>query len=187
MIRWVPRTAIGDRLFALKFFYGAKIPFTDKRLPAFKDPGYGDIVVFLSPFYQEPGLAVKLFNPVVHTLSLGFLTVDPQPKFYVKRCIALPGDMVQIKEKNVYVNSIPQRGWWPEEHADLSIIPPGDDLINRRDYFGPVTVPENAYFMMGDNRDESYDSRFWGFVYRDQIYARAVFRIIPFSRIGPLR
>jgi signal peptidase I len=183
----VPTITIGDRLFALKFFYGAKLPFTDARLPAFRDPNYGDIVVFLSPFYREPGLAVKLFNPVVHTLSLGFLTIDPQPKFYVKRCIALPGDVVQIKNKNVYVNNRLQRGWWVEYHVDPTVIPPGDDLINHRDYFGPVTVPVNAYFMMGDNRDESYDSRFWGFVYRDQIFARAVFRIVPLARFGPLR
>ena len=183
----IPTIDIGDRLFAMKFIYGAKIPLTNRRLPAVRDPGHGDIVVFQAPFYEKPNILVRIFNPMVYTLSLSFVTIDPQPKFYVKRCIGLPGDVVQIIGKNVYINGEQQRGWWPEFHSDPTIFPPGDDLINRRDYYGPVTIPEGTYFMMGDNRDESYDSRFWGFVERHDIYGKAFLKVWPLREIGILR
>jgi signal peptidase I len=183
----VPTIDIGDRLFAMKFFYGAKIPMTSWRLPAIRSPRRGDIVVFEAPFYDEPNVLVQIFNPVVHTLSLGFTSLDKQPKFYVKRCIGVPGDVVQISGKKVYINGELLQGWWPDYHKDPEIIPPGDDLINRRDYFGPATVPENAFFMMGDNRDESYDSRFWGFVERGDIYGKALIRVWPLRDMGILK
>ncbi|UCB47024.1 MAG: signal peptidase I [Spirochaetota bacterium] len=182
-----PTIEIGDRLFAYKFFYGAKIPFTDKRLPPIRPPRRGDIVVFLAPFYETPGIAVQLFEPAIHLLSLGFITIDPQPKFYVKRVIGVPGDEIEIIGKQVYVNGSQQEAWWPEYHSDSRIIPEGRDKKNRRDYFGPVQVPDGKYFMMGDNRDNSYDSRFWGFVDRNEIYGKAAFRLWPFGRAGLLK
>ena len=182
-----PTIEIGDRLFALKFFYGGKVPFTRQRLPAVRDPKYGDIIVFLAPFYEDPGIVIRLIEPVVHILSLGFFSVDPQPKYYVKRVIGLGGDMVEIVGKKVYVNGRPQEGWWPEYHADIRVIPSGKNGSNQRDYFGPVQVPKNSYFMMGDNRDSSFDSRYWGFVDRNDIYGKAFFRLWPPDRMGLLR
>ncbi len=181
-----PTIEIGDRLFALKFFYGAKIPFTRHRLPAVRDPRHGDIVVFLAPYYENPGIAIRLLEPVVHILSLGFISLDPQPKYYVKRVIGLPGDEVEIIGKRVYVNGMVQQGWWPEYHADIRIIPAGGTSADQRDYFGPVRVPEGSFFMMGDNRDSSFDSRYWGFVDRNEIYGRAFFRLWPPGRAGVL-
>ena len=182
-----PTIEIGDRLFALKFFYGAKIPFTGRRLPAVRSPGRGDIVVFLAPYYEDPGVLVRIVDPFVHILSLGFITVDPQPKYYVKRVIGLPGDEVEIVGKRVYINGKRQEGWWPEFHADKRIVPAGEDPSNRRDYFGPLVVPKSSYFVMGDNRDSSFDSRYWGFVDRKEIYGRAYFRLWPIGRFGVLR
>ena len=178
-----PTIEIGDRLFAYKFFYGAKIPFTDKRLPPIRPPRHGDIVVFLAPFYETPGIVVRVFEPAIHLLSLGFITIDPQPKFYVKRVIGIPGDEIEIVGKWVYLNGNQQEGWWPVFHSDGRIIPSGKDEKSRRDYFGPVQVPEGKYFMMGDNRDESYDSRFWGFVPEENIIGRAEFIYWPFNRM----
>ena len=183
----VPTIDIGDRLFAMKFFYGAKIPLTGRRLPAIRAPRHGDIVVFQAPFYEKPGILVQVFHPVVYTISLGFISIDPQPRFYVKRCIGVPGDVVHIIGKKVYVNGVHQEGWWIEHHSDPTLIPPGEDLINQRDYYGPVTLPEDSYFMMGDNRDESYDSRFWGFVLRRDIYGKAFIRVWPLKDMSALR
>ena len=183
----VPTIDIGDRLFAMKFFFGAKIPLTDRRLPSVRDPRHGDIVVFQAPFYEKPNTFVQVFNPLLYTISLGFLSIDPQPKFYVKRCIGIHGDVVQIIGKKVYINGTLQQGWWPLHHKDPTLIPPGDDLINQRDYYGPATVPEDYYFMMGDNRDESYDSRFWGFVQRGDIYGKAFIRVWLLRDMGVLR
>jgi signal peptidase I len=183
----IPTIEVGDFIVASKFIYGAKIPFTNKRLPAVRDPRRGDIIIFLAPYYDPPNIVIQLFTPVVYTLTLGFVNIDPQPKFYVKRCIGLPGDEIEIINKEVYLNNKPMKGWWPEYHADPEIIPPGDSLMNNRDFYGPVVVPKGQYFMMGDNRDRSNDSRFWGFVDRNEIYGKALFRYWPPGRMGLLK
>ncbi|MFW6137885.1 MAG: signal peptidase I [Spirochaetota bacterium] len=182
-----PTIQIGDFIVASKFLYGAKVPFTDWRLPDVRDPSKGDIVIFLAPYYETPNIVIQIFNPVVYTLTLGFVNIDPQPKFYVKRCIGLPGDVVEIVNKEVYVNGKEIDGWWPKYHADPQVIPPGDSLMNNRDFFGPIEVPENSYFMLGDNRDRSNDSRFWGFVKRNEIYGKALFIYWPPGRMGVVR
>ncbi|MDD2582885.1 MAG: signal peptidase I [Desulfuromonadaceae bacterium] len=131
--------AIGDHLLVNKFIYGTKIPFVDKRILTLRDPRRGDVVVFEYP--EDPS------------------------KDFIKRVIGVPGDVVEGKDKKVYVNGKLYVN--PHEvHKEKDIIP---KEMNPRDTFGPVTVPANSYFMMGDNRDRSYDSRFWNFVRRDQI------------------
>jgi signal peptidase I len=183
----IPTIEVGDFIIASKFIYGAKIPFTKKRLPSVRDPRRGDIIIFLAPYYDPPNIFVQMFTPIVYTLTLGFVNIDPQPKFYVKRCIGLPGDEIEIINKNVYVNGKPLEGWWPELHTDPEIIPPGDSLMNHRDFYGPIIIPEDSYFMMGDNRDRSNDSRFWGFVERHEIFGKSLFRYWPPRRMGVVR
>jgi signal peptidase I len=131
--------AIGDHLLVNKFIYGTKLPFSDKRLLTLRDPRRGDVIVFEYP--EDPS------------------------KDFIKRVIGTPGDVIEGKDKKVYVNGKPYEN--PHEvHKEKDIIP---KEMNPRDTFGPVKVPPNSYFMMGDNRDRSYDSRFWGFVSRDKI------------------
>jgi signal peptidase I len=131
--------AIGDHLLVNKFIYGTKLPFSDKRLLTLRDPRRGDVIVFEYP--EDPS------------------------KDFIKRVIGTPGDVVEGKDKKVYVNGKPYEN--PHEiHKEKDIIP---KEMNPRDTFGPVKVPPNSYFMMGDNRDRSYDSRFWGFVSQDKI------------------
>lgn len=130
---------IGDHLLVNKFIYGTKIPFTDKQVLTLRDPQRGDVVVFEYP--EDPS------------------------KDFIKRVIGLPGDVVEGKDKKVYVNGKLYEN--PHEvHKESEMIPKEQ---NPRDTFGPVVVPENSYFVMGDNRDRSYDSRFWKFVRRDQL------------------
>jgi signal peptidase I len=183
----IPTIEVGDFIIASKFIYGAKIPFTKKRLPAVRDPRRGDIIIFLAPYYDPPNIFVQMFTPIVYTLTLGFLNIDPQPKFYVKRCIGLPGDEIEIINKEVYVNGKLLDSWWPEYHVDPEIIPPGDSLMSNRDFYGPIIIPEGSYFMMGDNRDRSNDSRFWGFVERHEIFGKSLFRYWPPNRMGIVR
>jgi signal peptidase I len=131
--------AIGDHILVSKFIYGTKIPFSDKRILKIRDPRRGDVIVFEYP--EDPS------------------------KDFIKRVIGTPGDEVEVKEKKVYINGMPYEN--PHEvHKEKELIPREQ---NPRDNFGPVKVPENSYFVMGDNRDRSYDSRFWGFVKNSKI------------------
>jgi len=130
---------IGDHLLVNKFIYGTGIPFAGKQFFALRDPHQGDVIVFEYP--EDPS------------------------KDFIKRIVGAPGDVVQGINKHVYVNGKLYRN--PHEiHKEKDLIPKDQ---NPRDTFGPVKVPEGSYFVMGDNRDRSYDSRFWGFVKKEKI------------------
>ena len=144
--------AIGDHLLVSKFMYGTKIPFVDKRILTIRDPRRGDVIVFEYP--EDPS------------------------KDFIKRVIGVPGDVVEGKEKKVYVNGKLYEN--PHEvHKEKDIIP---KEMNPRDTFGPITVPAGSYFVMGDNRDRSYDSRFWKFVRLDQIKGLAFIKYWSWDR-----
>jgi len=115
----------GDFLFASKFIYGAKVPFIEYRLPAVRKPRKGDIVIFKFPGDEKTD--------------------------YIKRCIAVAGQTVEVVDKIVKVDGIPLK----EDYAKFKPDYP-------RRHYGPQVVPPGHIFVMGDNRDNSYDSRFWG-------------------------
>lgn len=142
----------GDFILGNKFVYGAKIPLLPIHLPAFDDPEPGDIVIFKFPR-----------NPEVN---------------YIKRCVAVPGQTVEIRNKLVYVDGVLIEDPEHSKHTDAR-VKPQSSLDGIRDNYGPVRVPDGQYFMMGDNRDNSFDSRFWGFVPRSNVMGRAM--IVHFS------
>ena len=148
----VPTLLVGDYLLVNKFIYGIRNPFTNKVWIPVSKPKRWDIVVFIFP--QDPS------------------------KDYIKRVVGLPGETVEIINKKVYINGevleTPHAIW------DDSAVPLARG--SPRDNFGPVVVPENSYFVLGDNRDHSYDSRFWGFVTMDALRGKAF--IIYFSWEG---
>ncbi|HEX9022397.1 MAG TPA: signal peptidase I [Geobacteraceae bacterium] len=134
---------IGDRLLVNKFIYGIKVPFTDRRILKLRAPERGDVIVFEFP--------------------------PDRSKDFIKRVVGVPGDVVMIRNKQVHVNGIPYHD--PHElHKDAEVLPAAR---SPRDNFGPVRVPAGDFFVMGDNRDRSYDSRFWGFVTYPEIVGRA--------------
>ena len=161
---------IGDHILVNKFLLGTPvdIPFTNInlfRMPGLRKPQRGDIIVFKYP-------------------------EDPKRDF-IKRVVGVEGDIIESIDKNVYVNA--RRIVEPYvQHVDKDIKPRAAD---RRDNFGPMLVPKGSAFVMGDNRDQSYDSRFWGFVDASQIKGKAVIIYwswdsdktwVRFNRIGRL-
>jgi len=136
---------VGDFLFVNKFEYGPKIPFTDIRLPGLHDPRRGDVIVFQFP--QDPS------------------------KDFIKRCVATEGQTIEIRSKQVMVDGKPLNEPYAI-HTDPNVRPAGYDY---RDNFGPLTLGEHQLFMMGDNRDNSNDSRYWGPLPMKLVKGRALF------------
>jgi signal peptidase I len=140
---------VGDHLFVDRFIYGNASALERKLLPS-REIERGDIVVFRSPE-----------NP----------TVD-----LVKRCIGLPGDRIEVVSKRLLINGQEARDLDFAIHRDAYTFPKREGLSSargNRDFFGPFVVPEGHYFFLGDNRDNSHDSRFWGSVPRHYIKGRA--------------
>ena len=155
---------VGDYLMVDKFTYGGKIPLTNIRVPGFRKPKVGDIVVFWDPSGPMPTFWDKLF----------FWRKEKNIRL-IKRCVAVGGQTVEVRDKQLYVDG--KRVVEPYiKHID-PIMLPGD--VSPRDNFGPITVPKGAYFMMGDNRDNSKDSRFIGVVTFDRVIGTP--RLIYFS------
>jgi signal peptidase I len=153
-----PTLLVGDYLLVNKLAYGIRNPFTNKIWIPLGKPQRGDVAVFIYP--QDPD------------------------KDYIKRVIGLPGDRIQIINKKLYINGhitqIPPPSDDPE--APQAVYREPEITPTERDNFGPAVVPQDAYFVMGDNRDRSYDSRFWGFVSLEALKGRAF--IIYFSWAG---
>ena len=134
---------IGDHILVNKFIYGVKLPFIRTTLIPIKKPKRGDIVVFKFP-------------------------EDPK-KDFIKRVVGVAGDVVEIKDKQVFINGKPENH--PHGvHTDPHVIP---GRLQPRDNLGPITIPADSLFVLGDNRDHSYDSRFWGFVDLRKVKGRA--------------
>ena len=173
----------GDHLFVNKFIYGLRVPYTGKRVFRFREVHRGDVVVFRFPAESKDN--------------------QHYGKDFIKRAIGLPGDTIEIKDKRVFVNGQEQaepftqfednflypgpqdllsdpekfQELWGRRRADRS--PAGENI---RDNFGPVVVPPGSYFVMGDNRDRSYDGRFWGPLPDANLKGRAWLLYLPFRR-----
>jgi signal peptidase I len=186
---------IGDHLFVNKFLYGARVPFSGRRVLPLRRPKRGDILVFEFPVDDPTEL---------HCGSVQY------GKDFIKRLIGEPGDKIEVRQGRVILNDQPlgeehpyavhderyiepvsphakdltparYQQIWQEHHLDMELS------NNERDFFGPVVVPPDSYFMMGDNRDHSCDSRYWGPVPEKYVKGNAWFLYWPPSRMGAAR
>lgn len=162
-----PSILEGDRILVNKLAYGLKVPFTTWHLARWSEPGRGEIVVF-----NSPADGIRL----------------------VKRVVGLPGDEVLMIDNRLYINGKPMQ-YGPLDSGTINVLQPSEQpshgyaneqlgdkrhpvmstpaIIGAQRTFGPVTVPQGEYFVMGDNRDNSNDSRYIGTVKRDQIVGRS--------------
>ena len=136
---------VGDHIFVNKFLYGYHVPYMKGRVLQFSTPKREDIIVFVFP--EDPS------------------------KDFIKRVIAVPGDTLEIREKVVILNGEPLK----EKFTRFSDRNTMNGIVRGKDNMPPVPVPKGKYFVMGDNRDRSYDSRFWGFVDEEAIVGKALF------------
>ncbi|MEO8295779.1 MAG: signal peptidase I, partial [Gemmatimonadota bacterium] len=162
---------IGDFLFVNKALYGAEVPFTGKHLPAFREPHRGDVLVFDS--VEQEGMKI------------------------VKRLIGMPGDTLAMEDGDLYrngkrvdepyaVRGDPAKSEEPMQRAKMrrwqvEHLVGRDPATYQPDLhdWGPIVVPADSFFMMGDNRDSSYDGRYWGFLPRVNVKGRPL--IVYFS------
>lgn len=135
----------GDCLLVEKLTLGAKLPFIGWRLPALQPPEVGELLVFKYP-------------------------LDPE-RTYIKRCLAVAGQVVEIRDKVVYVDGARQPDPPFSKYVDARIFPA---TIAKRDNYGPVEVPSGSIFVVGDNRDNSRDSRHWGVLPQDLVVGRVL-------------
>jgi signal peptidase I len=173
----IPTLLVGDWLFVNKLVYGPHIPFTRVNLPGYADPERGDVVVFVSPF--QPDLAQQ--------------GEDATPTL-VKRLVGMPGDTIYMREGVLHINGqarpqgaafatnprgdgteySPLMDW--QHRIELNGTrfgpPPGTPKL---DHWGPLLIPQDHYFMMGDNRYQSKDSRYWGVVPRANVRGKPMF------------
>jgi signal peptidase I len=177
----------GDHLFVTKFIYGMPVPFSDgQRFFKMTSVKRGDIVVFRCP--PEALSALERESNV--------------NKDYIKRCVAVGGDKIEIKDKKLFVNDVMLEEPYvvyndPQTFQNFNLFSNDEEYQSAwaggkfttipfsfvRDNFGPVTVPEGHYMMLGDNRDQSFDSRFWGPLEDKYIKGRALVIYWPLNRI----
>ncbi len=144
----VPTLQVDDRLIVDKVSYH------------FKDPQRGDIIVFMPP----DEASVVCTGPQA--------SQQHSKDAYIKRIIGLPGDTVEVKQGQVFINGKPLKEGYVAEVPDYQ--------------YGPRTVPQGSYLVLGDNRNNSCDSHYWGFVPRDNIIGRAIVRFWPLNRVGEI-
>jgi signal peptidase I len=149
-----PTLLEGDLILVNKFIYGAKVPFTNIRLPAFSLPKRGDVVVFIYP--------------------------EDRKKDFIKRLVGLPGETLEIKNGTIYINGAPLL----------------DTVFNQRYYYNrgdfategqKIIVPADSFFVLGDNSASSKDSRYWGFVPRQNVLGKALIIYWPLNRIRVIK
>jgi signal peptidase I len=153
-----PNLLVGDHLLVNKFVFAPTATPVERALLPMRDIVRGDVVVFKFP--EEP------------------------ERDFIKRVIGLPGDTVEVRNRQVFIN-----GNRIEEPYAHYLFPIGDDeaaAFDVRARYGPVTVPEEHYFMMGDNRDNSQDSRYWGFLPAHYVKGRALMIYWSFEPPDPL-
>lgn len=171
-----PTILEGDRVFVNKMAYDLRFPFTLWRLAQWDNPKRGDIVVFFSP-HDGKRLVKRVMGTPGDTLEMrvGRLLVNGEPAKY---------DPIDDTVKQAYGLHDPERYIFFKESVDKVVTHPiliAPDQLSVRN-FGPVTVPTGKYFMMGDNRDESFDSRYFGFVERRQIVGHAISVVVSVDR-----
>jgi signal peptidase I len=140
----IPTLLVGDHILVNKFIYGIKLPFVNKTMIPIRTPQRDDVIVFIYP--------------------------QDQSKDFIKRVIGLPGEILKMVDRKIYIDGKP----YDDEYGVFKDSQGQRMLTAAKSNFGPVSIPEGHLFVMGDNRDNSHDSRFWGFVPIESVRGKAL-------------
>ncbi|MCD6583388.1 MAG: signal peptidase I [Candidatus Omnitrophica bacterium] len=150
----VPTLTPGDRILVSKFIYGPRLPFIGVRIPGYRKPKRGEVIVFISPAERN--------------------------KAYVKRVIGLPGEILEIKYGSIYIDG-----------KEVSLPSVARNFYYNFGEYGEegekIKIPENCYFVLGDNSASSKDSRYWGFLNFKDVLGKAILIWWPPQRIGMIK
>jgi signal peptidase I len=189
-----------DRIFVSPLIYGARVLFFSAKLPPVKEPARGDVVVIRSPMYGPPRVPLSLVEPLVRFFSFqrGSAVRDESgrriPAYMIKRIVAVPGDTVRVSGFTAYIRPEGSSSFSPEQElipqpyeVRIGSLPEG--WAEEFPFSGEhpqLTLTDGEYFLLGDNRQGSSDSRSWGPIAEDQILGKVLYRYWPLRRSGKL-
>ncbi len=193
-----PTLASGNRVLVTPVPYGSRIPLTRTRLPGTSAPARGDVVVVRPPFQEERGMPASLADPMIRFFSgnrasfPGDRAPEWQGTLLIKRVIGLPGDTIRIRDHIASIRPAGERHFLTEfelsrRDYDISTDPLPSGWTADDPFSGTteeVTLDEDEYFLLGDHRSRSSDSRLWGPVGKDRLVGRLFFRYWPLRAFG---
>jgi signal peptidase I len=196
----LPALQPGDRILASPLTYGARFLFFSARLPAVREPARGDIVVIRSPMYRKPSFPISMLEPVLRFFSFqrASMVRDKSgrrvPPYMIKRIVGIPGDTVRMSGFRAFIKPEGSDSYREEQElggSTYSILIEGlpEGWSKEFPFSGelqPLTLGEGQFFVLGDNRQGSSDSRSWGPLSREEILGNVMYRYWPLSRSGRL-
>ena len=195
-----PALLPGDRVLASPLSYGPLIPFTQYKLSGLSIPERGDLAVIIPPYYQKASFPINILESIVRFFTVQKVSLikspsgDPISDLMIKRIIGIPGDKIMLKDFMAYI-LIPESDEYTQEqelipgkyNIRIGKLPEGwkEGMPSFGD-MDEITLGEDEYFFLGDNRLESGDSRSWGIINRNRLIAKVLLKYWPFRRLGVL-
>ena len=195
-----PALLPSDRVIVSSLSFGARVPFLQSRLPGLGVPERGDLVVIRPPFLEEPGILWRILEPVASFLTVQKATLHRDlygsrvNSYMVKRIVGVPGDTVRMKDYTLMIRPRGASDFVPEQQLIQAHYQLQTTLAARgwsgslplSGNGGEVTLQAGEYFVLGDNRTESSDSRSWGALAAERIVGKLIYRYWPPRSIGKL-
>lgn len=194
-----PTLDSNTRIITDKFVVGPRIPLSNRRFfdSIAKNINRGDVVVFMSHEYYKKSVFFRAFSNLIHTLTFTLVDITDMlnqydSNIYVKRIIGIPGDKIRFELLNddtiqVKINGVYEKQVIPSEYVLIEENKNNSKLLTAIQLHKEITVGENQYYLLGDNRVSSSDSRVFGTISSNQIIGKAVFTYWPLEKFGVIK